>query len=124
MIFPPQRGQTRPLVVRFSTSSAKGLLSLIRVCQWFLYFRKTTKIEQNIATGGANNTSTPMLKLRINLELVALVKALRHIEHCAPASLLARSTTPTTTTTKTKTRHQFDFITAPPLAPARLADSP
>jgi hypothetical protein len=26
-----------------------------------------------------------MLKLRINLELVALVKAERHIEHCASA---------------------------------------
>jgi hypothetical protein len=43
------------------------------------------KIEQKIATGGVNNTSTPILKLRINLEFVALVNALRHIEHCAPA---------------------------------------
>jgi len=43
------------------------------------------KIEQKIATGGVNNTSTPILKLRINLELVALVNALRHIEHWASA---------------------------------------
>ena len=85
MIFPPHRGQTRPLVVFFSTSMAKGLSSLIRVFQWPRYFRKIINIEQKIATGGVNNTSTPILKLRMNLELEALVSAVRHIEHCASA---------------------------------------
>jgi hypothetical protein len=32
-----------------------------------------------------SNTSTPMLKLRMNRELVTLVNDARHIEHCASA---------------------------------------
>jgi len=52
---------------------------------WFLYFRNTTKIEQNIDTGGIKSTKTPILKLRINRELVTLVSDARHIEHCASA---------------------------------------
>ena len=43
------------------------------------------KIEQKIETGGTKSTSTPILKLRINLELVTLVNDARHIEHCASA---------------------------------------
>jgi len=43
------------------------------------------KIEQKIAAGGINRTNTPMLKLRMKRLLVALVKAARHIEHCASA---------------------------------------
>jgi hypothetical protein len=50
-----------------------------------LYFRNAIKIEQKIDTGGMSNTSTPMLKLRINRELVTLVNDARHIEHCASA---------------------------------------
>jgi hypothetical protein len=85
MIFPPHCGQTRPRVVCFSTSRAKGLSLLIRVYQWPLYFRNTMKIEQKIETGGIKSTSTPMLKLRMNLVLVTLVREARHIEHCASA---------------------------------------
>jgi hypothetical protein len=55
------------------------------VNQWPLYFLKTTNIVQKIETGGTNNTSTPMLKLRTNFALVTLVNEARHIEHCASA---------------------------------------
>jgi len=71
------------------------------------------KIEQKIVAGGTNKTSTPMLKLRMKRLLVALVKAARHIEHCAGVSELASSTSAIATTIRAKTRHQFDFITAP-----------
>ena len=145
MILPPQRGQNRPRVVRFSTSSAKGLSSAIKfshrltqndadqtsfsICvdprsSAALYFLNTTKIEQKIATGGANRTSTPMLKLRIKRALVVLVRAARHIEHCAPAYVFANSTTTTATTIKTKTRRQLECITVPPTAAVRLAVAP
>ena len=53
--------------------------------QWLLYFLNTMKIVQKIETGGINNTSTPILKLRMNLALVTLVNEARHIEHCASA---------------------------------------
>ena len=49
------------------------------------YFFKTTNIEQKIDTGGNSKTNTPILKLRINRELVTLVNEARHIEHCASA---------------------------------------
>jgi hypothetical protein len=83
MILPPQRGQTRPRVVCISKINASGLSSAIN--QWLLYFLNTTKIVQKIETGGTNSTSTPILKLRTNLELVTLVNEARHIEHCASA---------------------------------------
>jgi hypothetical protein len=127
MIFPPHAGHTRPRVVRFSTSSANGLSLLIRIhpChQWFRYFRNTTKIEQNIDTGGIKSTSTPILKLRMNRELVTLVNDARHIEHCACAKVFATNTTAIANTNKTKTRRQLDFITAPPTAPARPPVAP
>jgi hypothetical protein len=89
-----------------------------------LYFLNTTKIEQNIDTGGISNTSTPILKLRINRELVTLVSEARHIEHCASAKPCARSNTAPAHTTKTKTRRQLKFITAPQLPPARPEVAP
>src|SRR6185369_1192123 len=82
------------------------------------YFFKTIKIEQNIDTGGIKSTSTPILKLRMNRELVTLVNDARHIEHCASAKVFASNTTATENTNKTKSRRQLDFITAPPTAPA------
>jgi len=68
------------------------------------------KIEQKIAAGGINKTSTPMLKLRMKRLLVALVNAVRHIEHCASAYEFASSTKPTAAMIKPKTRHQLDLI--------------
>src|SRR6185369_16171975 len=104
MIFPPHCGHTRPRVVCFSTSIASGLSLLIRVfypCyQWFLYLRNTINIEQKIETGGIKSTSTPILKLRMNRELVTLVSDARHIEHCASAKVFASSTTATANTNK------------------------
>ena len=50
-----------------------------------------------------------MLRCRTSRELAALVKAARHIEHCASASALAQSTNAVATTIKTKTR-QLDRI--------------
>src|SRR6185295_18383422 len=126
MIFPPHRGHTRPRVVLFSTSSANGLSLLMRThpCyQWFLYFLSTTNIEQNIDTGGISNTSTPILKLRINRELT-LVSEARHIEHCASANPCASSTTAAAHTIKTKTRRQLKFITTPQPAQARPEVAP
>src|SRR6185437_4874819 len=87
------------------------------------YFFKTTKIEQKIDTGGINNTSTPILKLRMNRELT-LVSDARHIEHCASAKPCASSITAAAHKTKTNTRRQVQFMTTPQAAPARQAVAP
>lgn len=40
------------------------------------------KMEQKIATGGVNNTSTPILKFRMKKALLDPASEARHIEHC------------------------------------------
>ena len=59
------------------------------------------KIEQKIATGGANNTSTPILKFRMKNALLEPASDARHIEHCAKPVLSSSTSKSSAGTRKT-----------------------
>jgi hypothetical protein len=71
----------------FHGTHASGVLSLYSDLRCL---KATMNIVQNIDTGGTSNTSTPMLKLRIN-ELFPPIEA-RHIAHWAKVDSAASNT--------------------------------
>jgi len=91
IILPPQRGQARPRVVRRSTSILSCCAKSSKEPQDFhpddaavspydlRCLKATMNIVQKSETGGTSNTSTPILKFRMN-ELLAPIDA-RHITH-------------------------------------------
>ena len=124
MIFPPQRGQDRPRVVRFPRSifSSRFFSAMFQLRLTFVKFQgryfpalrlNTMKIEQKIVTGGTNNTNTPMLRFFTNLLLLPPDTAALHIEHCASAGILLKSRIPDATKINATVRQLKYFITAP-----------
>lgn len=83
---------------------------------------KMIKIEQKIATGGVNKTSTPMLKFRMKNALLEPARDARHIAHCAkPVPSSRRSNSNAGTRTKTNLVMGLNFINAlpqPAMAPS------
>ena len=123
MIFPPQRGQARPLVVRFSTSILSKSSSAISTYSPRCLLRMM-KMEQKIETGGTSNTRTPMLKFLMNLPLPAPASEALHITHWASPGTVRNNMTPATNTINVSIRQFTNFIMAPRRAQAPPAVTP
>ena len=78
------------------------------------------KIEQKIATGGVNKTSTPILKFRMKKALLDPASDARHMAHCAkPVPSSSRINSKAGANEKTNLINGCNFINAlPPPAPA------